>query len=55
MLKIVEFSKIVKKIVKNCKMFCKAQTANRLKEFIQSPPSHLHQIKSYYVSETNFF
>ena len=38
MLKIVEFSKIVKKIVKNCKIFCKAQTANRLKEFILSPP-----------------
>ena len=51
MLKIVEFSKISIKI-KNCKTFCKAQTANRLKKFIQSPP---HQNKPYYVSETNFF
>ena len=52
MLKIVEFSKISIKI-KNCKTFCKAQTANRLKKFIQSPPPH--QNKPYYVSETNFF
>ena len=37
MLKIDEFSKISIKI-KNCKTFCKAQTANRLKKFIQSPP-----------------
>ena len=37
MLKIVEFSKISVKI-KTCKTFCKAQTANRLKKFIQSPP-----------------
>ena len=37
MLKIVEFSKIPIKM-KNCKAFCKVQTANRLKKFIQSPP-----------------
>ena len=37
MLKIVEFSKISIK-VKTCKTFCKAQTANRLKKFIQSTP-----------------
>ena len=35
MLKIVEFSKILIKI-KNCKTFCKSQTANGLKKFIQS-------------------
>ena len=35
MLKIVEFSKISIKM-KTCKTFCKAQTANRLKKFIQS-------------------
>ena len=33
--KIVEFSKISIKI-KNCKTFCQAQTASRLKEIIQS-------------------
>ena len=53
MLKIVEFSKISFKI-KNCKTFCKAQTVNRLKKFIQAPPSHPRQIKPYYVSKTNF-
>ena len=37
MLKIVEFSKISIKM-KNYKTFCKAQTANPLKKFIQSPP-----------------
>ena len=37
MLKIVEFSKISIKM-KNCKTFCKIQTANRLKKFIQSSP-----------------
>ena len=37
MLKIVEFSKILIKM-KNCKTFCKAQTANHLRKFIQSPP-----------------
>ena len=37
MLKIVEFSKISIKM-KNCKTFGKAQTANRLKKFIQSCP-----------------
>ena len=37
-LKLVEFSKISIKI-KNCKTFFKAQTANRLKKFIQ-PPIH---------------
>ena len=48
MLKIVEFSKIsIKKKLKNCKIFCKAQAANHLKKFIQSPPSHRHQIKPY--------
>ena len=36
MLKIVEFSKISIK-TKNCKIFRKVQTANRLKKFIQSP------------------
>ena len=56
MLKIVEFSKISIKI-KNCKSFCKAQTANRLKKFAQvthPPPPHStpHQIKPYYVSGT---
>ena len=56
MLKIVEFSKISIKI-KNCKTFCKAQTANRLKKFAQvtpPPPRHStpHQIKPYYVSGT---
>ena len=64
MLKIVEFSKISIKI-KNCKTFCKAQTANRLKKFIQSPlippplshhhHHHHHQKKPYNVSETIFF
>ena len=39
MLKIVEFLKISIKM-KNCKTFCKAQTANRLKKYIQSPPFH---------------
>ena len=34
MLKTVEFSKISIRI-KNCKTFCKAQTAKRLKKFIQ--------------------
>ena len=38
MLKIVEFSKISIKM-KNYKTFCKAQTAKRLKKFIQSPPA----------------
>ena len=37
MLKIVEFSKISIK-TKKCKTFSKAQTANCLKKFIQSPP-----------------
>ena len=37
MLKIVEFSKFSIKM-KNCKTFCKANTVNRLKKFIQSPP-----------------
>ena len=37
MLKIVEFSKISIKM-KNYKIFCKAQTAKRLKKFIRSPP-----------------
>ena len=59
MLKLVKFSKISMKI-KNYKTFCKAQTPNGLKEFIQSPhlPSPLpspHQDKSYCVSGTNFF
>ena len=59
MLKIVEFSKISIKI-KNCKTFCKAQTANCFKKLIQSPPSSPppcplpHQVKPYYVSETIF-
>ena len=49
MLKIVEFSKISIKI-KNCKTFCKAQTANRLKKFIQPPPHPTpHQIKVSWV------
>ena len=39
-LNIVEFSRISIKI-KSCKTFCKAQTDNHLKKFIQSPtPSH---------------
>ena len=37
MLKIVEFSNISIKM-KKCKTFCKTQTANRFKNFIQSPP-----------------
>ena len=37
MLKIVEFSKISIKM-KNYKIFCKSQTAKRLKKFVQSPP-----------------
>ena len=37
MIKMVEFPKISIKI-KNCQTFCKAQTANCLKTFIQSPP-----------------
>ena len=39
MLKIVEFSKVSIKI-KNCKTFCKTQTASHLKKFIQSQPIH---------------
>ena len=47
MLKIVEFSKISIKI-KNCKTFCKAQTANRLKKFIQSlPPQTYRNIQTF--------
>ena len=58
MLKVIEFSKISVKM-KNFKTFYKAQTADYLKKFIQSPPittpnPSSHQIK-YYVSETNFF
>ena len=53
MLKIVEFSKISIEM-KSCKTFCKAQTANRLKKYIQSPPFHPDQIKHYYISETKF-
>ena len=37
MQKIVKFSKISIQI-KNCKIFCKVQTVNRLQKFIQSPP-----------------
>ena len=54
MLKIVEFSKISIKM-KNYKTFCKAQTANRLKKFIQShlPPDKT--LLCHGVSETKFF
>ena len=52
MLKIVEFSKISIKM-KNYKTFCKVQTASHLKEII--PPTHPHQIKPYYDSETKIF
>ena len=39
--------------MKNCKTFCKAQIASRLKEIIQPPPHPTpHQIKPYYVSRT---
>ena len=53
--KIVEFSKILIK-TKNCKKFCKVQTASRLKEVIHPPLLNLnpHQIKPYYMSVTNF-
>ena len=52
MLKIVEFSKISIKM-KNYKTFCKVQTASHLKEIIL--PTHPHQIKPYYDSETKIF
>ena len=39
--------------MKNYKTFCKVQTASHLKEII--PPTHPHQIKPYYDSETKIF
>ena len=51
MIKIVEFSKIVK----YCKISSKAQTANRLKWFIQSPPYHPRPDKTLLRLGNKFF
>ena len=43
--KIIEFSKITMKMI-NCKAFCNAQTASRLKEIFQPPPFRVLPDKS---------
>ena len=52
--KIIELPKDSLKM-KNCKTLYKAQTASRLKEVIQPPPTHPHQINPHNVVGTKIF
>ena len=41
--------------MKNSKTFYEPPTASSLKEIVQPPQTHSHEIKSYYASGTKYF